>query len=431
MGLYSDSVVIKGLEELNAFFSGKHPDYDKNIIINKDDSDSVLFNKVLASSWRSFFYLVKNNVVKLDSNTRFNQEYISERMRFTVQSYKENEVIFLSDLMRVLYEFNFWTGEPLNSDVFSHGILTRIHDSYGVQNSPYAQFDWIRDTLSSALVQWLVNGEKFTQAKIFLMEIDARREKFLNELNTTGSEYQQQIDGALSAAQEMLEKRSREQSNVLSDQHAAAITELTEHFSKIQSEIENVKSEATTGLEYIKSAKVEINALEQRIENLKSEYNFVGLSSGFNQIKDKKEKELRDVEMNYKNLFGCIFIAPVLAVILHFVYPSLYPKDYSAIFIALPFFTIEMALIYFFRLSYLEAKSIRTQLVQIELRLSLCAFIDGYVEYRRKNETDVSKVLDCFDSLIFSPIQMNENNIPSMFDGVEAIAGLAEKVMKK
>nr|EIX1665360.1 hypothetical protein [Cronobacter sakazakii] len=100
-------------------------------------------------------------------------------------------------------------------------------------------------------------------------------------------------------------------------------------------------------------------------------------------------------------------------------------------FLILPFFTIEMILIYFFRLSYLEAKSIRTQLVQIELRLSLCAFIDGYVEYRKKNNTNVEKVLDCFDSLIFSPIQTNENNIPAMFDGVEALAGLADKVIKK
>lgn len=90
-----------------------------------------------------------------------------------------------------------------------------------------------------------------------------------------------------------------------------------------------------------------------------------------------------------------------------------------------------MALIYFFRLSYLEAKSIRTQLVQIDLRLSLCSFIDGYVEYRKKNNVNIDKVLEIFDSLIFSPIQTNENNIPSMFDGIEAIAGLAEKITKK
>lgn len=88
--------------------------------------------------------------------------------------------------------------------------------------------------------------------------------------------------------------------------------------------------------------------------------------------------------MNYKNLFGTVFIAPVIAVIIHFAFPDLYPKDYSAIFILFPFITIEMAIIYFFRLSYLEAKALRTQLMQIDLRLSLCAFIDGYVEYRRK-----------------------------------------------
>ena len=57
MGFYSDSVVIKGLAELDAFFSGKLPNYDKNIIINEDDSDMLLFNNALTSSWRAFFSL--------------------------------------------------------------------------------------------------------------------------------------------------------------------------------------------------------------------------------------------------------------------------------------------------------------------------------------------------------------------------------------
>lgn len=176
---------------------------------------------------------------------------------------------------------------------------------------------------------------------------------------------------------------------------------------------------------------IEIKELEGRVQDLKSEYNFVGLSSGFNKIKEKKELELRNIEVNYKNLFGCIFIVPVIITVLHLVTPAVFPKDLTVLFLALPFLTIEMALIYFFRLSYLEAKSIRTQLVQIDLRLSLCSFIDGYVEYRKKNNVNIDKVLEIFDSLIFSPIQTNENNIPSMFDGIEAIAGLAEKITKK
>jgi hypothetical protein len=206
---------------------------------------------------------------------------------------------------------------------------------------------------------------------------------------------------------------------------------ISDNYDSIKKTIIDGKQEAESNLDYVKESIIEIKALEERVKNLKSEYNFVGLSNGFDRIKNKKEKELSSTEMNYKNLFGTIFIAPVIAVTLHFCFPNLYPKDYSSIFIILPFLTIEMAIIYFFRLSYLEAKALRTQLMQIDLRLSLCAFIDGYVEYRRKNNIAIEKVLDSFDALIFSPIQTNENNIPAMFDGLEAIAGVAEKVMKK
>lgn len=50
------------------------------------------------------------------------------------------------------------------------------------------------------------------------------------------------------------------------------------------------KLEADANLKYVDESREEIKALEERVRNLKSEYNFVGLSSGFNIIKEKKRR---------------------------------------------------------------------------------------------------------------------------------------------
>lgn len=135
----------------------------------------------------------------------------------------------------------------------------------------------------------------------------------------------------------------------------------------------------------------EVRALEERVSKLRTEYNFVGLSSGFSQIKDKKEEELRNSEVAYKNLFGCMFICPLILLFLHVVFPEKLPQGYNILQVILPFVTIEMVMLYFFRLSYLEAKSLRAQLLQIDLKLSLCSFIDNYVKYRKEHNTNVKK----------------------------------------
>ncbi|MBQ5147723.1 hypothetical protein FDK32_07425 [Citrobacter freundii] len=401
--LVTNSIITN---DINAYKNNTNPNIKEKTI------DSDLFYFVLEPAWLNFFNLVDNRPQALDENTKFNQDNIIRFMDFKVSDYHENRVGFLSNLLRVLYEYYFFTGDitSRSHNFISDDILSKLDDRFGEDNNaPYAQFRWIRDTLPIVLMKWLLNSDNFVSAQKLMSDLDSAKENFLRELSQNSG---------------FAIKDIKSETNT-------CISLLSQKFDDINSEIANGKDEANVILDYIKSALEEIKALEERVSNLKSEYNFVGLSHGFRTIKEKKEKELSTTEINYKNLFGVIFIAPVIAVILHFSLPNLYPKDYSALFIIFPFITIEMAIIYFFRLSYLEAKALRTQLMQIELRLSLCSFIDGYVEYRKKNNIAIDKVLDAFDSLIFSPIQTNENNIPAMFDGLEAIAGVAEKVMKK
>ncbi|MCP1629655.1 archaellum component FlaC [Citrobacter amalonaticus] len=412
MGLYTDITIINNIKETNVAINNDLIRLEK---ISKSSSDTrrknhALLYRTLNNAWSSFTAIINNNPQHLDANTRFNQENFATLIEFKLSDYKSNRIVFLSNLLRLLYEYYFWTGtlSTLNNNHITNKTLTSLDNAFADDN-PNVDFSWIRDKLPIALMKWLLNSDDFISARNFISELDSSKGKVLNEISENSTLAIHHI------------KKSSE----------ASLQMISDNYDSIKKTIIDGKQEAESNLDYVKESIIEIKALEERVKNLKSEYNFVGLSNGFDRIKNKKEKELSSTEMNYKNLFGTIFIAPVIAVILHFCFPNLYPKDYSTIFIILPFLTIEMAIIYFFRLSYLEAKALRTQLMQIELRLSLCAFIDGYVEYRRKNNIDIENVLDSFDALIFSPIQTNENNIPAMFDGLEAIAGVAEKVMKK
>ncbi|MGA4504477.1 hypothetical protein [Citrobacter portucalensis] len=412
MGLYSDKEIIKSIMETNYVINRDIVRFENisNKYPKKKDKNTTLFYSTLESAWLTFISIINNNPQHLDENTGFNQDNILSHMEFSVNDYKKDKLDFLSTLLRVLYEYYFWTGHRsvIASNFITDSTLTLLENAFE-KDGNNLQFSWIRDKLSISIMKWLLNNDKLTDARRFISDLDSNKQKVIDDISSN-------LDAAI---------------NKINNDTEASILLISTNYDDIKKAIVDGKLEAESNLKYVKESIDEIKALEERVRNLKSEYNFVGLSSGFNRIKEKKEKELSTTEMNYKNLFGTIFIAPVIAVIIHFTFPELYPKDYSAIFILFPFITIEMAIIYFFRLSYLEAKALRTQLMQIDLRLSLCAFIDGYVEYRRKNDIAIEKVLDSFDALIFSPIQTNENNIPAMFDGLEAIAGVAEKVMKK
>ena len=68
--------------------------------------------------------------------------------------------------------------------------------------------------------------------------------------------------------------------------------------------------------------------------------------------------------------------------------------------------------------------------MQLELRKSLCQFIQNYAEYAKEIKENDGVVLDKFENLIFSSIVASDDKIPTTFDGMEQIAKLAE-IFKK
>jgi len=80
--------------------------------------------------------------------------------------------------------------------------------------------------------------------------------------------------------------------------------------------------------------------------------------------------------------------------------------------------------VYFFRVLLFNYKSVKSQILQIDLRKTLCRFIQNYSEYSSNIKKNDASSLDKFESIIFSGIVTDDGNLPSTFDGMEQIGKL-------
>ena len=101
------------------------------------------------------------------------------------------------------------------------------------------------------------------------------------------------------------------------------------------------------------------------------------------------------------------------------------------LYAAIPSITLEVILVYFFRVVLAQYRSIKAQLLQLELRAALCQFIEKYAEFAAKTTEAKAPISEKFESLIFSGILANEDQIPSTFDGVEQFAKLIDALKSK
>ena len=74
--------------------------------------------------------------------------------------------------------------------------------------------------------------------------------------------------------------------------------------------------------------------------------------------------------------------------------------------------------------------SVRAQLIQIDLRKSLCQFIQNYATYAKDIREQNTDLLVKFEEVIFSNIMPSEDKIPSTFDGLEQLTNLIGALKK-
>ncbi len=178
--------------------------------------------------------------------------------------------------------------------------------------------------------------------------------------------------------------------------------------------------------------KKDIIEIQETLNNQKSEYNFVGLSNGFRTLREQKKKELNSQGYIYYGLMAVI----VVLIVLKSVWSAYYLSSNSfenPIFIIVTISTILFLfiLLYFFKISLVNVRSIKSQILQIDLRLTLCQFIHNYDSDTKGLREGMKESFERFESVIFAPIVATEDQMPSTFDGIEQLTGMIGLFNKK
>ncbi len=173
----------------------------------------------------------------------------------------------------------------------------------------------------------------------------------------------------------------------------------------------------------------EVSDLKEKLETYKTGFNFVGLYQGFTELAKQKKSE---AFWSFISLIimAVLIVAPLMT---EFVLTAIKVSKGEAVeinhlLILIPLFSIEIILIYFFRVILLNHRSIKAQLMQLELRQTLCQFIQSYTEYSTKIKATDASALDKFENMIFSGVVSNSEKLPSTFDGIDQISKLLKGV---
>ncbi|MBX9676122.1 MAG: hypothetical protein K2V71_05885 [Methylotenera sp.] len=197
-------------------------------------------------------------------------------------------------------------------------------------------------------------------------------------------------------------------------------------FNEKYEQIEKIKSGWDAELEAKEAA---VGELKKKLDNYKTAFNFVGLSQGFGILASNKTKELKWARFVLIGL-GLLSALPVSIEIYLFLFKSSELLEYKNLLVysIFPTLTLQIILIYFFKVALVNFKSIKAQLLQIDLRKTLCEFIQSYADYANDIKTKDSSSLEKFENLIFSGLITNEENLPSTFDGLEQIGKIIQSV---
>lgn len=197
-------------------------------------------------------------------------------------------------------------------------------------------------------------------------------------------------------------------------------------FEQKKLEAENLKTQWDQEIEQKKATADE---LRKKLEEYKIGFNFVGLYKGFSDLAAKKSKESFWLFLSLLAM-GAAIILPLLIEI-----AILTTKSYSEealtlkhLVVLIPLISMQIILIYFFRVILNNYRSVKAQIMQLELRQTLCQFIQSYAGYSMEIKKQDSNALEKFESLIFSGILSDPEKLPSTFDGLEHIGNLIKSV---
>lgn len=170
-------------------------------------------------------------------------------------------------------------------------------------------------------------------------------------------------------------------------------------------------------------------ALQTVLEKHQQAFNFVGLSEGFSKLAKKKRWEaVRLLIILF--LLGALTLAPAgveVYALYHFV--GIDQLNSSVfLFSLIPAASFVIILLYYFRVVLSDYRSVKSQRLQIDLRMTLCQFIQDYANYAKDIKKQDADALSKFENVIFAGIVSDAERLPSTFDGVEQLVALIKSI---
>lgn len=212
-------------------------------------------------------------------------------------------------------------------------------------------------------------------------------------------------------------------------------------YKKLSEEVDVKIQETNQKLSQHKKKEDEIS---KKLKGLDVDADFVALNKAFAEIL-KKKKINRMFVLFVLFVFGLLVVTPTVyfyGLVSEILFDFHQPREISdqnetlsfsesisliALF-SLPFATLTFIAIYFFRVVLKHFRELGSQIVQLELRKSLCEFIQSYADFSQELVSKNHRALDKFESLIFSNVVLDDEKLPSTYDGLEEIGKMIRSV---
>ncbi|MCF1610064.1 hypothetical protein LQ759_09230 [Serratia marcescens] len=375
------------VEKINANIEARYGDYKMDLFeLTEETSSEVFVKAIMYSSWKDFYYRFTKDRFSLDRNTVFNRKHLGERILLKMETLTNYEFSFLNILIRIMGEYHFWLNDPSNYPVYLKSRVLERLDRETPNGLFSGEFLWIERSMPASIARDFIQSSDF---------------KDVIKLKEDIASVEAKVKGVIETEISILD------------------TDLQEKKEKMEELLGKTEE-----------SMISLQSYNEKLEKYKGEFNFVLLSKAFSRMKKDKETEFKTAR-RWMNAYTLILILMPILILVALLKDIIdLNSGIKHLAYSIPLLTLEVLIFYFMRVYYGEVRSIRAQLLQIDLRLSLCEFIHEFID--KKNESnDSNDSWKAFENLIFSPIQMTADNIPSVLDGANAVADVLGKVMPK
>ena len=295
--------------------------------------------------------------------------------------------------------------------------------------------EWIGDSLQAAMLRVIEKDAAMEHVDRlyglvyrFVVELDLSREgdlslelrRFLNYLVENEKEF--------TAEARRMAQYARQEMAVSIMKHLLGNTAIQNlrNLEKVSKEVNDRVDQWEGRIKYQMDA---AGQLEESLKKYKEGFNFVGLYQGFDELSSTKKAELTGAR-KWLLLFGALAALPfaIELTLLYFNRDVIEQLKWVFIVSAIPAISLTLLAIYFFRITLRNIESVRAQLIQIELRKTLCRFIQSYAEYSKQLKENNIDALGKFENIIFSGLVSSDEKLPSTFDGLEQVATLVKAI---